>query len=178
VPSHLLTKITYSIIDIMNNNMNIRKANRKDYKCIDNLYRHNYELYHNNIPNDYKKPPKPTLPEGTFLNMIVDNDSLVLVSETENRITGVLYAEIEKEDGDEWSKPYHRVSIEELSVLPEYHRQGVGTELVKNAESWALEKGIRELIVLVFDFNNDAINFYKNNGFENYSIKMTKKISK
>jgi len=158
--------------------MNIRKATKKDYQYIDDLYRHNYELYHNNIPNDYKKSPIPTLPEGTFLNMIIDNDSLVLVCEIKNIITGVLYAITEKDDGDEWSKPYHRVSVEELSVLPEYHRQGVGTELVKNAESWALEKGIKELIVLVFDFNNDAINFYKNNGFGNYSIKMTKEINK
>ncbi|MCX6810734.1 MAG: GNAT family N-acetyltransferase [Candidatus Berkelbacteria bacterium] len=156
----------------------IRNATEHDYKSIDFLYRKNYELYHNNIPNDYKKPPTPTLPRGTFLNILEDKNALLLIAESDKKVIGILYAMIEKYEEDDWSQSYNRVSIEEMSVLKDFSRQGIGSKLIKKVETWAKEKGIVDLVVLVHAFNQNAINFYAKNDFKSYSIKMTKKISK
>lgn len=156
----------------------ISKANERDYSAVSFLYQQNYELYHNNIPNDYKQPPTPTLPKGTFLNILEDKNAVLLVAEIDKKIVGMLYAITEKDDGDDWTQPYNRVSIEEMSVLNKFARQGIGAKLIERVEIWAKEKGIFDLIVLVHAFNQNAIDFYNKNDFKSYSIKMTKKINK
>lgn len=157
-------------------NLKIRQAKEEDYSAVDLLYCQTYNLYHKNIPGDYKKPPAKTLPKGTFLNMLEDKDALVLVAEINNEVAGVLYAVVEKDEGNEWTVPYHRVSVEEVSVHPNFIHQGVGTKLMNEIEKWAEKQGIKDMITLVFDFNKNAIKFYEKNGYKPYSIKMVKKI--
>lgn len=157
------------------NNIKIRKAEEADYPAIDFLYNQTYSLYHKNIPNDYKKPPARTLPKGTFLNMLEDKSNLIIVAEMNKNVAGVLYAIVEEDEGNEWAEPYHRVSIEEITVHPNYMHQGVGTALMIKAENWAKEQGIKDMTSLVFDFNKNAISFYEKNGYKPYSIKMNKK---
>lgn len=163
---------------MITNNIIIRKASEKDYPAINSLYHETYSLYYKNIPDSYKKTPKSTLPKGTFLNMIEHKDSLVIVAENNGVVVGMLYAIIEKDEGDEWSNPYHRVSIEEISVLPTFTGQGIGTLLMQKVENWAKEKRIKDLTVLVYDFNKNAIAFHKKNDYKPYSIQMKKKLKK
>ncbi len=157
-------------------NIKIRKAVETDFQSVDFLYQQNYKLYSKNISNDYKNPPIPTLPKGTFLNITEDKNALLLVAEIDEKVVGILYAIIEKDDGDDWTHPYNRVSVEEMSVSKDFSRQGVGTMLIENTQNWAKKKGINNLIVLVHAFNKNAINFYLKNDFRDYSIKMVKKI--
>lgn len=159
-----------------NLNVKIRKAKEEDYSAVDFLYNQTYNLYNKNIPGDYKKPPARTLPKGTYLNMLEDKDAAVIVAEKNRKVVGVLYSIIEKDDGDEWAEPYRRVSIEEISVHSNFINQGVGTMLMEKVENWAKERGIKDMITLVFDFNKNAIKFYEKNGYKPYSIKMVKKI--
>lgn len=157
-------------------NIIIRKAVEKDYSAINSLYYETYSLYYKNIPDTYKKTAKNILPKGTYLNMIDHQDSLVVVAEINNKVIGMLYALIEKSEEDDWTNAYKRVSIEEISVLPEFKSQGIGTLLMKEAENWAKGKKIKDLIALVYDFNKKAITFYDKNGYKPYSTQMKKKI--
>lgn len=161
----------------MNNlSIKIRRAVESDYENINSLYFSNYSEYAKYIPDSYREPPQKTLPKGTYLNMIDDKQALVVVAENGNEFAGMLYATIEKADGDEWTLLYHRVSIDEIAVLPQYENHGIGTKLMQEAESWAKTKGIKDLIVLVYDFNKKAISFYEKNDYKPYSIQMKKKI--
>lgn len=160
-----------------NLNIKIRQAKEEDYSAVDFLYNQTYSLYYENIPGDYKKPPAKTLPKGTFLNMLEDKDALVIVAEKNHKVVGVLYSTIEKDEGDEWSEPYHRISVEEISVHPHFIKRGIGTMLMKKVENWAKGKKIKNMATLVFDFNKNAIKFYEKNGYKPYSIRMIKKIA-
>jgi len=164
------------MLTMATNNIIIRKAVEKDYLAVNSLYYETYSLYYKNIPDSYKKTPKDTLPKGTFLNMIEHDDSLVIVAEQNGMVVGMLYAIIEKDEGDEWSNPYRRVSIEEISVLPAFTNQGIGTMLMQKAENWTKEKGINNLTALIYDFNKNATAFYKKNDYKPYSIQMKKKL--
>ncbi len=160
-----------------NGNITIRKASEDDYSAVNSLYFETYNLYHNNIPASYKKTPKPTLPRGTFISIIDDKNVLMIVAEIKDKVVGMLYATIEEYKGDEWSMPYNRVSIDELSVLPNYQGKGIGSLLMQEVENWAKRKKVSDLTVLVYEFNDKAIKFYQNNGYDPYSIKLNKKIS-
>ncbi len=159
-----------------NNEIKIRKATEKDYSSVNLLYLETDSLYSKNIPETYKKPPKLTLPKGNFLNMLEDKDSLIIVAVTGQEIVGMLYATIEKDDGNEWVRPLRQINIEEISVFSKFNDRGIDTKLLQEAERWARKKAIKNLSVLVYNFNQSAISFYEKNGFEPHSTNMNKKI--
>lgn len=159
-----------------NNEIKIRKATEKDYSSVNLLYLETDSLYRKNIPETYKKPPKPTLPQGNFLNMLEDKDSLVIVAVTGQEIAGMLYATIEKDDGDRWVRSLKWVTIEEISVFPKADKEAIGVRLIHEVETWAKKKGIKRVSTLVYDFNKTAISFYSKNGYKPYSTQMNKKI--
>ncbi|MCX6812427.1 MAG: GNAT family N-acetyltransferase [Candidatus Berkelbacteria bacterium] len=159
-----------------NENFTIRKAVEADYPSVNFLYHKTYTLYHDNMPDQYKKMPASTLPKGTFLNIIEDKKELMIVAEKNKEVVGVLYAITEKDDGDDWAQAYNRVSVEEISVSPKHFNQGIGTKLMQAAENWAKEQNISDVTALVYAFNDNAVNFYKKNYFTPYSVRMNKKI--
>ena len=52
-----------------------------------------------------------------------------------------------------------------LALFPEYRRQGIGTKLMKLAESHALDKGFSKLSLIVFEQNIDAKRLYDRLGY-------------
>lgn len=61
-----------------------------------------------------------------------------------------------------------------LYVAPEHRRLGVGKALLQKAETWAKEKGDRQIGLQVFVDNHQAINLYRNLGYETQSLLMIK----
>lgn len=159
-----------------NNEIKIRQATEQDYLTVNSLYYVADSLYSKNIPETYKKPPKPTLPKGNFLNMLEDKNSLIIVAEFGREIVGMLYASIQKDEGNRWVRPLKWANIEEISVFPKFNKKGIGTRLIQEVETWAKKKGTKRVSALVYDFNKTAISFYQKNGYESYSIQMNKKI--
>ena len=157
-------------------NLIIRKPKEQDFDTVKILYTATYSLYHKNIPNDFKNPPKKSIPKGTFLSMIEDKEALFLVAEYEKEVIGLVYATIEEDGGNDWTVKYKRVGIDEISVLPSHSRKGVGTKLIKKVEDWAKKKKIKQTALIVHDFNKSAISFYAKNNYAPYSIQMKKKI--
>lgn len=62
---------------------------------------------------------------------------------------------------------YDRIEIEYIIVDDNYKRQGIGSRLIKELE----KNNINNITLEVRESNNEAINFYKKNGFEIVSIR-------
>jgi GNAT superfamily N-acetyltransferase len=58
------------------------------------------------------------------------------------------------------------VYVEDLFVLPEFRRQGIGRELLREVAAIAVEKGCQRLQWEVLDWNTPAIDFYRELGAE------------
>ncbi len=56
------------------------------------------------------------------------------------------------------------IYLEDLFVLPEYRRQGIGTSLLKAVAQIAMERGAGRLEWSVLDWNQPAIAFYEKIG--------------
>lgn len=57
-----------------------------------------------------------------------------------------------------------------------YRRKGIGTQLLKEAERWAKNKGVFSLALTVSDKNKPALVAYKKFGFREHHMKMSKVI--
>ncbi len=63
-----------------------------------------------------------------------------------------------------------------LYVVPEHRRLGVGKALLHQAETWAKERGDRQIGLQVFVDNPKAINLYQNLGYKTQSLLMIKSL--
>ncbi len=58
------------------------------------------------------------------------------------------------------------IYVEDLFVLPEFRRRGIGRELLKQVAAIAVENGCQRLQWQVLDWNTPAIDFYRTIGGE------------
>lgn len=58
-----------------------------------------------------------------------------------------------------------RAHVVSMWVAPERRRTGVGRLLVNTVKAWAAAHDFRELLLLVTSINQEAIDFYLQNGF-------------
>lgn len=61
-----------------------------------------------------------------------------------------------------------------LYVIPKHRRRGIGTALMRHAESWAKKRGDRKIGLQVFQVNQPAINLYHQLGYQSQSLWMVK----
>ncbi len=63
-----------------------------------------------------------------------------------------------------------------LYVMPDYRHQGIGTALMKWTETWAKNRGDRQIALQVFHHNNRALALYNKLGYQPQSMWMTKSL--
>ncbi len=61
-----------------------------------------------------------------------------------------------------------------LYVMPQHRRRGIGTALMRHAESWAKKRGDRKIGLQVFQANQPAVNLYHQLGYQTQSLWMVK----
>ena len=62
--------------------------------------------------------------------------------------------------------------IDNLVVREKFRRSGIGQSLIKKAHQWALDKGVIQVVLNVWEFNKEAIAFYEKLGYRTASRRM------
>lgn len=105
-------------------------------------------------------------PEDILRRWIIgrsDEDSLVLVAESQGQMVGFLVAahDIDEEQGSE-------IEIQYLGVAEAHRRQGWATRLIKQLFRIAREWKVEKLTVFVDERNHPAIQLYQRMGFREF----------
>ena len=90
----------------------------------------------------------------------------VIVAEVNGRIIGL--ACLRLVPTPLYAKPY--AELTELFVEAAYRRQGVGTTLMRHAETLARQGGAEELLLQTDDLNHNARSFYQSIGYADYGV--------
>lgn len=69
-----------------------------------------------------------------------------------------------------------RCFVLQIYVAPPYRRKGLGRALMKIAEEWARERGLRTIALHVGATNRQALEFYRALGFSEESVLMNKSL--
>jgi len=64
----------------------------------------------------------------------------------------------------------YSVLIEDMVILEEYRRQGLGTGLLRQVFAWGEQKGAERCQLVADRRNAPALEFYKNSGFQQSSM--------
>lgn len=99
----------------------------------------------------------------------------ILLYEEDGTIVGLVIGFInnEKEETIEYKAP-KRGRITELVVSEKMRSKGIGTVLLKEMEKYLKSLGCIDVLLGVLSYNEDAIEFYKKNGYHMHTIDMVK----
>jgi ribosomal protein S18 acetylase RimI-like enzyme len=145
--------------------MIIRKAIESDLKSIQKLNNQLFDLEYNNFDNSIILG-WPLSEEGReyFFNAI--NNNVGFVAEEDDKIIGYLVGSV-----SECSYVLEkRAELDNMCIDMEYRKLGVGTKLVDAFKEWCRSENIKSIIVVASKDNENAVNFYKKNLFEEYNI--------
>lgn len=144
----------------------IKKATIENLNEIQELNNQLFELEYNNFDSSLKVG-WPFEKEGIeyFSDML--NNQVVFIAFVDNSVVGYLAGSINVESS------YVTKSLAELDnmfILENYRKYGIGTKLVNEFKKYCLNIGIQEIKVTASARNNNAINFYRKNGFEDFEV--------
>jgi len=104
--------------------------------------------------------------EQGFTELMAMPDRLVLVAEADGQVVGHLTGRIDE------PTPIRPVSVATLAsmyVRPAHRRHGIGARLVEQFREWARDQNARRMSVTAYTANDDAVRFYRRQGFVPYS---------
>jgi ribosomal protein S18 acetylase RimI-like enzyme len=163
---------TIKVID-----MNIREANSDDKKQIASLFSDENDHHYDLQPDVFNNlSESEILPENWFENILNNDTRFIFVSEIETQIVGLIYFTIHQVLDDPLCKQKNWIYIEEMAVLKSYRGKGIGKELLDFVETYAKQVKAESIRLDVWENNEDAVYFYKSNGFQTKKYVMWKNL--
>ena len=155
--------------------MNIRKAKVEDIKEISNILMQVSKLHSDNRPDIFKDKKMSEIIKWSE-DILKDNQKIVIVAESESKICGVAVCKIKTINEHINIKDTKIFSVDELCVDKDYRKKGIGSNLIPEAKMLAEENNCNRLELNCWKFNQDAMKFYKDIGFEEQRIFFEMKI--
>ena len=109
-----------------------------------------------------------------YRKRINEENGFAMVAEDDGQITGYVLGSIT--DTEAYREDLNIAELGSMYILPEYRSQGIGTELMEQFNSWSKEKDADRLRVEATAQNEDAIRFYRDNGFEDYALTLEREL--
>lgn len=112
--------------------------------------------------------------EGYLDKFFENHEDWICVAEVNRSIAAYLSIEVHREEEN-------YIYLDDLSVAKSYRGNGIGTELIKTAESFAGKKGVSSIMLHVEKSNESAFRLYKRLGYsvmrdEGTRLRMIKRI--
>ena len=146
-------------------NLTIRKATLDDLKDIQELnamlFQKENKEYDNNLNINW-----PYEDGEQYFTKQIENHFLYVAIDR-NIVIGYLSGTIKKTN---LAFNRSRAVLDNMVISENYRDQGIGTLLVEKFKLWCIKNNVKEILVDVFEANTKGINFYKNNGFDNYEV--------
>ncbi|MDQ7734977.1 GNAT family N-acetyltransferase [Halomonas sp. SpR1] len=157
--------------------MTVRKARKADLKAICQLSNEINEDHHLHMPHDFVKPDGSNRDEPYWLGFMSMDDSTVFVTEDNGVLTGAVAVSVSTSAPYPFLTSRSRGHVATIVVAESYRGRGLGRELMSAAEAYAKEKGAEDIKLEVMAFNSDALDFYRELGYGNFSFRLFKSLS-
>jgi ribosomal protein S18 acetylase RimI-like enzyme len=155
----------------------IRRATSEDYDAVAVAFAE-LELFHQSaLPGIFRRPIGPALSRELFESMLADVDAAWLVAQRPGEIIGFVSVRVVQAADRPILVPRSYAEVDSLAVREPYRRFGIGRALMAHAQRWATERGLREIELNVWEFNQSAIAFYEALGYVTERRKMRRIIS-
>lgn len=129
------------------------------------------ELHLKNEPTFFK-PGFPEEKRDYLKEFINGEEKMLLVCEENGKICGYAMLSLVIKPESIYRYEQKLVDVEEFGVSSHLKGKGYGTQLMNKIKEITKQKGYDQIILNVWSFNENAIKFYKKQGFNNYNDRM------
>ena len=129
------------------------------------------------VPDYFKPASATTFPPDFWQERLAEADVVILVAELHGTVIGYLYADTTPamETAATYARP--RFYIHHIGVDALHRGQGAGAALLDAAKALAHDQGISLLALTTWTFNERAVRFFAQQGFDVYNYRMWLTIS-
>lgn len=140
----------------------IRPLEEGDFRTVAALYEQVHQLHVQNRPDMYRGAY--TLTRAEFDEMRLGSGQIALAAEVDGEVVGLCAATM-KETADSPILVHNRIAyVDVLCVAEGCRRQGIARRLWAELAERAKELGARRIELKVWQFNEDALGFYRSVG--------------
>lgn len=143
----------------------IRSIKENDYENIDKLISKLHNLHVKNRSDMYKHI-EHIYTKKEFVEMVNNPNIIGIIAENDTSALGFCIISLREPSKDPVAVPIRKAFMESLYVDDEYRQKGIGRLLFDEALLRAKEKSAEKLELMVWQFNENAIEFYKGMGME------------
>ena len=155
-------------------NFIIREAKLEDINSMMSLYGETIWKIEKSIDSNLKNGFESSNElQNLMSNDIHDENTIILVAESGNKIVGYISASIILLEDAYVEKT---AILHEIATKDEYQKLGIGKLLLEECIILLKNRKVRYIKLSLFEKNKKAKNFYESNGFELYSMNYRKKI--
>lgn len=144
-----------------------RFAEEKDLIRVNELRKQVNDVHVNGRP-DIFRPGFCQEMRAFLYAMFFSETHKIIVAEREGIICGMVCVEYTTKPESPYNLERHFCHIVEIAVDKDFHRHGVGTELLEFVKQDAKERGLSKIDLDVWEFNESAKEFYDAMGFRPY----------
>jgi ribosomal protein S18 acetylase RimI-like enzyme len=150
----------------------IRNATINDYEDLCIIYAELDELHRSNHPELFIKPDDYARAKEYITEIINDDSKVIFVAEVEAKLVGFAECYILKSSNFPVIKKREWVQLDNIAVKRNYQNYHIGSLLLKKVIEWSKSKEVNRIELKVYSFNNSAVEFYTNKGFQDLNKTM------
>lgn len=152
----------------------IREATPFDYESLCELFDEADKLHRDQLSERFQEPKGPARDKAFILDLLADQTVEVFVVERDEKLLGLVQVAVKDSPPMSIFVPRCYAVVDTLVVKENFRQQGIGQKLMDKVHHWARSKGASDVELNVYEFNQEAIVFYRKLGYETISHKMSK----
>jgi uncharacterized protein YndB with AHSA1/START domain/GNAT superfamily N-acetyltransferase len=149
----------------MTPSVRIREAVPDDLAAVCRLGAEVNLLHHQEWPHIFAGPGDPMAQASHWRRGIAATDAATYVAEQGAQVVGFVTV-FEVREGSPLQQPVPFARVNTVSVDERHRGAGIGRALMQQAEAWAMQRGLTDLRLHVWHFNQRALHLYDELGYE------------
>ena len=156
--------------------MNIRQAMSTDALGLSSLSMDVQILHAQHHPDIFKVPQNEAFAVSFFVEMLGNPAVRIFIAEKEGKPVGYILCKLVERPENPFTFAARLLLVDQLSVRPAAHGQGIGRALMQRAEILAEEWDVQRLQLDSWDFNISAHGFFERLGFQKFDFRFWRQV--
>lgn len=152
--------------------MKIRKATLEDAESLSALNVDVQKIHADALPKIFKQPSNDLFAVDFMRERLTELFNYFFIASENGKDVGYIYARIIDRPENPFTFAWKYLYIDQFSVSPEFQRKGCGKLLLSEIYKLARENRIETIALDTWSFNEQALAFFRKQGFATFNQRM------
>lgn len=157
-------------------NMHISQATLDDNLLLSELCASVQQLHAEHHPKMFKPPQRVDFAAAFFAEILVDPAATIYIAKNDGQALGYVFCRLIEQPENVFTYANRFLMIDQIAVRAKTRRQGVGTQLLEQAQIRAQQLGLSKMQLNSWDFNLEAHACFEKFGFVKFNYRFWKMI--